>query len=139
MLQQSQIRLWLCMQRLKEEPKQPAVVILQQPIFYNIFILCLWLSVIRRSDQGVLLMKFPSQIYFNDINHSYRAAILKKIYLRLLPFYVAAATYCYYENMHRTILSAIVSYLLKCVSFFLFYFCNQNIIFIPVYELCNVT
>ena len=139
MLQQSQIRLWLCMQRLKEVLKQSAVVILQQPIFYSIFILCLWLSVIRRSDQGAQFMKFPSQIFFNDINHSYRGAILKKISLRLLPFYVAAATYCYYENVHRTILSAIVSSLLKCVSFFLFYFCNQNVIFIPVYELCNVT
>ena len=33
-------------------------------------------------------MNFPSQIFFNDINHGYRAAILKKNYLWLLPFYV---------------------------------------------------
>ena len=33
-------------------------------------------------------MNFPSQIFFNDINHGYRAAILKKNYLWLLPFYM---------------------------------------------------
>ena len=38
---------------LTKERKQPPVVILQQAIFYNIFILCLWLRIIRRSDQGV--------------------------------------------------------------------------------------
>ena len=30
-----------------------AVVILQQANFYDIFILCLWLRIIRISDQGV--------------------------------------------------------------------------------------
>ena len=29
-------------------------------------------------------MNYPSQIFFNDINHGYRAAILKKNSLRLL-------------------------------------------------------
>ena len=58
-------------------------------------------------------MKFPSQIFFNDINHGYRAAILKKNYLWLLPFYVAMATYCYYEIVRRTMRTAILSYLLK--------------------------
>ena len=33
-------------------------------------------------------MNFPSQIFFNDINHGYRAAILKKNSLWLLPFYM---------------------------------------------------
>ena len=37
-------------------------------------------------------MNFPLQIFFNDINHDYRAAILKKNYLWLLPFCMAAAT-----------------------------------------------
>ena len=37
-------------------------------------------------------MNFPSQIFFNDINHGYRAAILKKNYLWLLPFYSVVAT-----------------------------------------------
>ena len=48
----------LCMQNLTEEQKKPPVVILQQANFYNIFILCLWLRMTRRSDQGV---------YFTDI------------------------------------------------------------------------
>ena len=47
---------------------------------YSICIRCLWLRIIRRS------MNFPSQIFFNDINHGYRAAILKKSSLWLLLF-----------------------------------------------------
>ena len=43
----------LCVQSLAKERKQPAVVILQQSIFYNIFFQYLWLRIIRRSDQGV--------------------------------------------------------------------------------------
>ena len=35
---------------------------------------------------------------FNDINHGYRAAVLKRNSLRLLPFYMAVPTYCYYEK-----------------------------------------
>ena len=38
---------------LKKERKQPPVVILKQVIFYNMFILCLWLRIITRSDQDV--------------------------------------------------------------------------------------
>ena len=33
-------------------------------------------------------MNFPSQLIFNGINHDYRAAILKKNPLWLLPFYM---------------------------------------------------
>ena len=33
-------------------------------------------------------MNFPSHIFFNNINHGYRAAILKKNSLWLLPFYM---------------------------------------------------
>ena len=83
------------MKNLTKEWKQPPVVILQQANFYNIFILCLWLRIIRRSDQGVQFMNFPSQIFF------------------LIPFYMAVASYCYYEKVRRTIGTAIVSYLLK--------------------------
>ena len=43
----------LCVQNLAKERKQPAVVILRKSIFYNISIQCLWLRIIRRSDQGV--------------------------------------------------------------------------------------
>ena len=58
-------------------------------------------------------MNFPSQIFLNDINHGCRAAILRKNYLWLPPFYMAVATYCYYEKVRRTMRAAIVSYLLK--------------------------
>ena len=54
----------LCMQNLTKEWEQPPVAILQQVSFYNIFILWLRLRIIRRSDQGVYLMNFPSQIFF---------------------------------------------------------------------------
>ena len=59
-------------------------------------------------------MNFPSQTFCNDINHGYRAAILKKSSLWLLPFYMAVATYSYYKKVRRTMRTAIVSYLLKC-------------------------
>ena len=103
----------LCLQNLTKEWKQPPVVILQQANFCNIFILCLQIRIIRRSDQGVQFMNFPSQIFFNDINHGYRAAILKKNYLWLLPLYMVVATYFYYEKVHRTMRTAIVSNLLQ--------------------------
>ena len=38
-----------------------------------------------------------------------------KISLYLLPFYVAVATYCYYEKVRRTMRTAIVSYLLNTI------------------------
>ena len=101
------------MQNLTKERKQPPVVILQKSIFYNIFIQCLWLRIIRRSDYGVQFMNFPSQIFFNDINHGYRAAILKKSSLWLLLFYMPVATYCYYKKVRRTMRTAIVLYLLN--------------------------
>ena len=43
-------------------------------------------------------MNFPSQIFFNDVNHDYRSPILMKNYLWLLPFYMAVATYCIIER-----------------------------------------
>ena len=66
-------------------------------------------------------MNFSSQIFFNDINHGYRAAILKKNSLWLLPFYMVVATYFYYEKVRRTMRTAIVSNLLKTL-FILDYF-----------------
>ena len=50
-----------------------------------------------------------TQIFFNDIDHGYRAAILKENFLRLLLFYMVMATYFYYEVVR----TAIVSNLLK--------------------------
>ena len=58
-------------------------------------------------------MNFLSKVFFSDINHGYRAAILKKNSLWLLPFYMAVATYGYYEKVRRMMCNAIVSYLLK--------------------------
>ena len=58
-------------------------------------------------------MNFPSKISFNDINHGYSAAILKKSSLWVLPSYMVVATYCYYKKERRTMHTAIVLYLLK--------------------------
>ena len=52
-------------------------------------------------------MNFPSQIFFDDINHGYRAAILKKNYLWLLPLNMVVATYFYYEKVRRMMRTAI--------------------------------
>ena len=106
----------LYMQNLTKERKQPSVFILQKSIFYNIFIRCLWLRIIRRSDQGFSFINFPSQVFSNDIDHGYRAAILKKNSSWLLLFYMAVAAYCYYKKVRRTMRSAIVSYLLKQIN-----------------------
>ena len=54
-------------------------------------------------------MNFSSQIFFNDINLGYRAAVLKKKILWLLPFYMVVATYFNYEKVRRTMRTAIVS------------------------------
>ena len=51
--------------------------------------------------------------FLNDINHGYKAAMLKKSSLWLLPSFMAVATYCYYEKVRRTLRTAIVSDLLK--------------------------
>ena len=58
-------------------------------------------------------MNFPSQIFFNDIYHCYRATILKKTFLCLLPLYMVLATYFYYEKVRRTMRTAVVLNLLK--------------------------
>ena len=80
---------------------------------YNIFILYLWLRIIRGFNQGVQFMNFPSQIIFNTTtDDSSGAAILKKYSLRLFPFYMAVAAYCQYEKIHKRICCSIVSYLL---------------------------
>ena len=47
-------------------------------------------------------MNFPSQIFFNDINHGYKAALLKKNYLWLLLVYVDVSSYCCHEKGRRT-------------------------------------
>ena len=58
-------------------------------------------------------MNFPSQTYFNDIYHGYRAAMLKKNSLWLLPLYIVVASYFDYEKVRRMMHTAIVSNLLN--------------------------
>ena len=53
-------------------------------------------------------MNVPSQIFFNDDNHGYRPAILKKKFSWLLLFYMAVATCFYYEKVCGTMRIAIV-------------------------------
>ena len=103
----------LCIQNLTQKRKQRPVVTLQQLIYYNIFILRLWLTNTGRSGQGVQFMNFSSQMFFNHINHGYRAGILKKRFLWLFLSYMVVTTYCYYEKVQRTMRLAPVSYLLK--------------------------
>ena len=91
----------ICWQNLTKEWKQPPVVILQQASFCYIFILCFQIRIIRRSDQSVQLMNFPSQIFFNNVNHGYKAALLKKNSLWLLSIYMDVTFYYYYEKGRR--------------------------------------
>ena len=58
-------------------------------------------------------MNFPSWIFFNDFNHGYGAAILKKTLCGCFRFIMVVATYFYYEKVRRTMRTAIVSYLRK--------------------------
>ena len=58
-------------------------------------------------------MTFTSQIFFKDVNHGCRAAVLKKSSLWLLPFFMTVATYCCYEKVCRTMRTSIASYLFK--------------------------
>ena len=60
-----------------------------------------------------LFMNFPWQIFFNNINHGYREAILKKSSLWQLLFYMVVATHFCYEKVHRMMCTAIVSNLLN--------------------------
>ena len=46
------------------------------------------------------------ETFFNDINRDYRATILKKNSLWLLPFYMIVATNFYYEKVCRTMRTA---------------------------------
>ena len=57
-----------------------------------------------------LIHEFSFIDIFNDINHGYKAALLKKNSLWLLWFYMDVASYCYYEKACRTMHTAIVSY-----------------------------
>ena len=55
----------------------------------------------RNIRSRCLVHEFSSQTFFNNINHGYGAAILKKQSLWLLPWCMAVATYFYYEKVRR--------------------------------------
>ena len=95
-----------------------------------------------------LVHEFSFADIFNDINHGYQAALLKKKSLWLLPLYMAVATYFYYEKVCRTMRTAIVSNLLndqitqkyfmnfKCKTFrnlagFFFFTSKEAVLFLP--------
>ena len=67
----------------------------------------------RNIQWRCLVHEFSFADIFNDINHGYQAALLKKKSLWLLPLYMAVATYFYYEKVCRTMRTAIVSNLLN--------------------------
>ena len=67
----------------------------------------------RNIRSRCLIHEFSFTDIFNDINHGHRAATLKTKFLWLLPFYMVVATYFYYENVRRTMRTAIVSNLLN--------------------------
>ena len=46
-------------------------------------------------------MNCPSEIFFNDINHGYKASLLKKNSLWLLSVCMDVASYCYYKQGRR--------------------------------------
>ena len=56
---------------------------------------------------GCLFQEFLFADIFDDVNHGYRAAILKKNSLWLLSFYIVVASYCYYEKVSRTVNTAL--------------------------------
>ena len=86
---------------LIKERKQPPAVILKQVMFYNIYSVLVAKNG-KKIHQVVQFMNFSSQvIFFNDINHGYRGAILRKTSLWMLPFYMTVATCWYYEKVHR--------------------------------------
>ena len=57
--------------------------------------------------------KFRSGSLVHEFSFKEGAAILKKNYLWLLPFFIVMATYCYYEKVRGMVRTAIASYLLK--------------------------
>ena len=63
----------LCMYNLTKERKQPPVVTLQQAIFYSVLVAKKYQKIRSRC----LVHEFSFTDIFNDINHDYRAAILK--------------------------------------------------------------
>ena len=81
------------------------------------FLRCCYSVLVAKNHQkfrsNCLVHEFSFTDIFIDINHGYSSAILKKNSLWLLPFFMAVATYFYYEKVGRTMRTGIVWYLLK--------------------------
>ena len=72
---------------------------------------------------------FLHRYFFDDINHGYRAVILKENSLWLLPFYfMTVPTYFYYEKVRRTMHTSIVSYLLNTGFWYGSFVCNDSLL-----------
>ena len=72
--------------------------------------------LVTKNYQEIRFRCLVHKFSFTDVfkrYHSYGAAILKENPLWLLPFYMAMATSCCYENVHRMMRTAIVLYLFK--------------------------
>ena len=76
--------------------REEVAVILQQAIYYTVFTLCFVANNHQRIQSRCLIEEFFFIYIINYIIHGYRADILKKNSLWLLPFYMTVATFCYY-------------------------------------------
>ena len=78
------------------------------------FLQYIYSAIVAKNHQKIRSRCFFDKIHFtdifNDIYHDYRVAILTKISLWLLPFYMAMAIYCYYVKVRRAMRTATVLY-----------------------------
>ena len=68
-------------------------------------------------------MNFPSQIFFSDINNGYRAAILKRNSLWLIPFYtvwllISIMKRCGERCVLQLYQTSLKHYLVNCLKVF---------------------
>ena len=80
--------------------------------FFTVYLFCALFKNHWKIRSRCLVHEFSFTDIFNDINHGYRAPILKKNSLWLLPFYMVVSHFCY-EKVRRTMRTAIVSSHLK--------------------------
>ena len=73
------------------------------------FLQCIYSVLVDTNDQKIRSMCLAhdfsftdSQISFNETNHVYKAALLKRNSLWMISIYVDVASYCYYEKRPRT-------------------------------------
>lgn len=62
----------------------------------------------QKFQSKCLVHEFSLTYFLTANNHGYRAAILNKNYLWLLPFFKAVTTYCHCEKVCRTTRTATV-------------------------------